>query len=80
MKRKKLTLGQVRFLMAVSAALSLLLLPVAFALDSAVLMYTALGCFLLAGLAWFAFYKCPHCKKRIGRSTGLRCPYCGQKL
>ena len=80
MKQRKLTLGQSRLVMAVSAALALLLFPIACALDSGVLLYIGLGCFMMAVLAWFNLYKCPHCKKRIGKYTGLRCPCCGVKL
>ena len=48
---KKPTLGQTRFLMSISAALSLILLPVSSVLDSAVLLYLALGSFLRHYLA-----------------------------
>lgn len=76
----KLKLGQIRFLMAVSAALALLLFPLGVALDNTVIFYLGLGCFTLTVYIWLFHYKCPHCKKRIGRSTSLRCPHCGQKL
>ena len=79
-QKKKWTLGQMRFFMSISAAAALLLLPVAFTLESTFLLYAALGCFIFACFIWLFFYKCPHCKKRIGQSTRLRCPYCGEKL
>ena len=52
---KKPTLGQTRFLMSVSAALSLILLPVSSALDSAVLLYLALGSFIFSAVIWLCF-------------------------
>lgn len=26
------------------------------------------------------FYRCPHCGKYLGRTTGRHCPYCGEKF
>ena len=77
---KKPTLGQTRFLMSVSAALSLILLPVSSALDSAVLLYLALGSFIFSAVIWRCFYRCPHCRKRLKESSIRTCPYCGKHL
>lgn len=77
---KKLTLGQVRFLMAASAALSLVLLPVSSALNSTALMYAGLGSFVFSAVVWFCFYRCPHCGKRLKQSSSRICPYCGKHL
>ncbi len=77
---KKPTLGQTRFLMSVSAALSLILLPVSSVLDSAVLLYLALGSFIFSAVIWLCFYRCPHCRKRLKESSIRTCPYCGKHL
>ena len=73
-------LGQVRFLMAVLAALGLVLLTLARAFWSTALLYGGLICYVLAVLVWFGLNRCPHCHKRLGRNTSLYCPHCGEKL
>lgn len=76
----KLTLGQARLVTGVLALLALALLPLASALDSEGLLYAGLLCFVLAVLVWFACNRCPHCRKHLGRSTGLYCPRCKKRL
>lgn len=76
----KLTLGQARLATGVLALLALALLPLASALDSEGLLYAGLLCFVLAVLVWFACNRCPHCRKHLGRSTGLYCPRCKKRL
>ena len=76
----KLNLGQVRFLLVVLAALGLVLLSLARAFWSTVLLYGGLICYVLSVLVWFVLNRCPHCHKRLGRSTSLYCPHCGEKL
>ena len=77
---QKLSPGQVRLLMIALAALALLLVPVSLWLESAVLLYAGLSCYILAVVVWFCLHRCPHCRKRLGTHTGLYCPYCGKKI
>lgn len=73
-------LGLVRLMMVIFSALALLLFPLASMLKNDPLMYGALSCFVLSGLVWFIFYRCPHCHKFLGRSTKTVCPYCKKRL
>ena len=77
---RKLRPAQVRLMMIVLGALTLLLLPLSFWLDSIPILYAALICYILVVFVWFALNRCPHCRRHLGRHTGLYCPYCGEKL
>lgn len=36
---------------------------------------------MIAGLIiHFAYYRCPHCRRFLDRSTGAYCPHCGKKM
>ncbi len=45
-------------------------------------MLSLLGIILLIGAVAFRFmfFKCPYCKKYLGRSSGEKCPYCGKEI
>lgn len=77
---RKLKPGQVRLLMVLSGALTLLLLPLGAWLRIDWLLYAGLICYILAVLVWFRLHRCPHCRRHLGKHTGLYCPYCGKKL
>lgn len=77
---RKLKPGQVRLLTVVLAALALLLVPLGARLNSSVLLYAGLVSYILVVLVWFAFHRCPYCRKHLGKHNGLYCPYCGEKL
>ena len=78
--RKKLRPGQVRLLMVVLGAAALLLVPLGAWLQSVPVLYAGLGSYILVVLVWFWLNRCPHCRRHLGRHTGLYCPYCGEKL
>lgn len=69
-----------RLLRMLFGTLGLILLPLGAALGSAVLIYGAFISYIAAVFIWFAYNRCPHCRKRLGRSTSLYCPYCKKKL
>ena len=69
-----------RLLRILFGALGLILLPLGFALSSDILVYGALISYIIAVFIWFQFNRCPHCHKRLGRHTGIYCPYCKEKL
>lgn len=73
-------LGQARFCMVVLASLGLLLFTLGGGFKIIALLYAGMICYVLAVFVWFAFNRCPHCHKRLGRSTRLYCPHCGEKL
>lgn len=75
-----MNLQKARLLMIVFGALGLLLLPLGAAFSSELLLYGALLSYVLAVFVWFRFNRCPHCRKRLGRHTGIYCPYCKEKL
>ncbi len=77
---RKLNRAQVQLLQLILGALSLLLVPLGFGLKSGVLLYAGLICYILVVLVWFRLNRCPHCRKHLGKHTGLYCPYCGKKL
>lgn len=77
---KKPDRGQVQLLKILLGALTLLLLPLSAWLNSTVLFYAALVCYILVVLVWFRLNRCPHCRKHLKNHTGLYCPYCGKKL
>lgn len=72
--------GQVRLLMIVLGALALLLVPLGSWLNSMWGLYAGLLCYILAVLVWFRLHRCPHCRRHLGRHTGLYCPHCGERL
>ena len=74
----KLTLGQVRLLMFVFGLLALILVTLGASLRIVPVLYAGLLCFILS--VRFALYRCPHCRKQLKQHTGLRCPYCGERL
>ena len=76
----KLTLGQVRLLMFVFGLLALILVTLGASLRIVPALYIGLLCFVLSVLVRFALYRCPHCRKQLKQHTGLRCPYCGERL
>ena len=76
----KLTLGQVRLLMFVFGLLALILVTLGASLRIVPVLYAGLLCFILSVLVRFALYRCPHCRKHLKQHTGLRCPYCGERL
>lgn len=69
-----------RLLRLLFGSLAVLLLPLSIALSSGILLYGALISYILAVVIWFRFNRCPHCHKRLGRHTGIYCPYCKEKL
>ena len=72
-------LRQQRWLLA-GLVLLCLLLPLGAALRSELILYAALLSYVLAVAVWFRFNRCPHCRKHLGRHTGIYCPYCKEKL
>ena len=77
---RKLRPSQVRLLTVALAALALLLVPIGSWLESTVLLYAGLICYILVVLVWFVLHRCPHCRRHLGRHNGLYCPYCKKKL
>lgn len=76
----KMTLAQARLLMFLFGVLAIVLLPLGCILKSEALLYVGLIGFCLAVLVRLLFNRCPHCRKQLKQHTGLRCPYCGEKL
>ena len=73
-------LGRVRLLMVTFAALALVLLPIAGALQNEWGIYAGLFFLALASFVWFLFYRCPRCHKFLWTNTKSRCPYCKERL
>ena len=77
---RRLKPSQVRLLTFLLGALTLLLLPLGAWLNCVWLLYAGLICYILVVLVWFLLNCCPHCRRHLGRHTGLYCPYCKEKL
>lgn len=77
---RKLKPAQVRLLQLILGTLTLLLVPLGLGLESGVVLYAGLICYILVVFVWFRLNRCPHCRRHLGRHTGLYCPYCGKKL
>ena len=77
---RKLNRSQVQLLSLILGALTLILVPLGFTLKSSAVLYAGLICYILVVLVWFRLNRCPHCRKHLGKHTGLYCPYCGKKL
>jgi len=77
---RKLRPAQVRLMMIVLGALTLLLVPLGSWLNSVWVLYAGLICYILVMFVWFRLNRCPHCRRHLGKHTGLYCPYCGKKL
>lgn len=77
---KRLKPAQVRLLTFLLGTLTLLLLPLGAWLNCVWLLYAGLTCYILVVLVWFRLNRCPHCRRHLGRHTGLYCPYCNEKL
>ena len=77
---RKLNRAQVQLLSIILGALALILVPLGFSLKSRAVLYAGLICYILVVLVWFRLNRCPHCRKHLGKHTGLHCPYCGKKL
>ena len=77
---RKLNRAQVQLLSIILGALTLILVPLGFGLKSKAVLYAGLICYILVVLVWFRLNRCPHCRKHLGKHTGLYCPYCGKKL
>ena len=77
---RKLNRAQVQLLTLILGALTVILVPLGFILKSKVILYAGLISYILAVLVWFRLNRCPHCRKHLGKHTGLYCPYCGKKL
>ena len=73
-------LGRVRLLLFVFGALAVVLTTLGSALRSTAVLYAGLIRFCLAVLVRLLFNRCPHCHRQLKQHTGLRCPYCGEKL
>lgn len=69
-----------RLLRMLFGTLGLILLPLGAALSSGILIYGAFISYIIAVFLWFRFNRCPHCRKHLGRHTGIYCPYCKEKL
>ena len=77
---RKLNRAQVQLLTLLLGALTVILVTLGFILKSKVILYAGLISYILAVLVWFRLNRCPHCRKHLGKHTGLYCPYCGKKL
>ena len=77
---RKLNRAQVQLLSIILGALALILVPLGFSLKSRAVLYAGLICYILVILVWFRLNRCRHCRKHLGKHTGLYCPYCGKKL
>ena len=77
---RKLNRAQVQLLTLLLGALTVILVPLGFSLKSKVILYAGLISYILAVLVWFRLNRCRHCRKHLGKHTGLYCPYCGKKL
>lgn len=63
-----LILGAVGFLSVLLVVVHILFLPVGLTLMAAAIAVNLL------------FYRCPSCKKHLGRTTGDYCPHCGSRI
>ena len=70
-----MNLQKARLLLILFGALGLVLLPLGAVLRSELILYAALLSYVLAVAVWFRFNRCPHCRKHLGRHTGIYCPY-----
>ena len=77
---RKLNRAQVQLLTLLLGALTVTLVPLGFILESKVILYAGLISYILAVLVWFRLNRCPHCRRHLGKHTGLYCPYCKKKL
>ena len=75
-----MNLQKAHLLLILFGALGLVLLPLGAVLRSDLILYAALLSYVLAVAVWFRFNRCPHCHKHLGRSTGLYCPHCRERL
>jgi rRNA maturation endonuclease Nob1 len=76
---KNLTPGQVHIVSALIFIIGFLFVGGG-ALQKNALMGIGIVIMLGAVAFRFAFYRCPHCKRYLGRSMGSHCPYCGKDL
>ena len=75
-----MNLQKARLLLILFGALGLILFSLGAVLRSDLILYAALLSYVLAVAVWFRFNRCPHCRKHLGRHTGIYCPYCKEKL
>ncbi len=60
--------------------LGVLLAGIAVACANEVLVYVAIGILCASAAFHMIFYRCPKCKRYLGKSWGSYCPYCGEDV
>ena len=73
-------LHRAKLLVMALAALTLLLITLTALFKISFFFIAGMLSYIAMVVVWFLFNRCPHCKKFLGRDTGVRCPHCGKRL
>lgn len=49
-------------------------------MDSSLMIYIMLGFFGIFTVVYLMFWRCPNCKKHLGKLVAYKCKHCGHNL
>lgn len=75
-----MNLGTTKYILSVTFIMVIAALILASFLNMNSLVYIMMGFFLVFITVFFVFWRCPDCKKHLGKLTVRKCKHCGKEF